>query len=245
MKVNLYDAIYYINQATSLEELQLIFERIITAYGFDMFSVQYTTHEQLKKKMTPHYLTNFEKEWTEHYYQSQYHRIDPVILLGAEKRTPYFWSNLWEEIEMTSQQKDFFNEASEFGVASGIGLPIFLDGPKPGIVTLVSSVCNQQEIKQIMSEEHASLMLLATSFQNAAKKLFEQRPPDDAPNLTPRERECLTWAANGKTDAEIGMILNISHRTVNAHMANAYQKLGCVSREQAVVKALLLRLISL
>jgi DNA-binding CsgD family transcriptional regulator len=31
---------------------------------------------------------------------------------------------------------------------------------------------------------------------------------------------------------------------VNMHMANSYQKLNCSSREQAVVKALLMKVIS-
>lgn len=244
MKTNPYDGVYYINQATSLEELTLIFERILSAYGFDMFAIQYTTTEIKKNNQQPHFLCNFPKEWVGHYYDEKYYNIDPVISRGREKRSPYFWNKLWHETEMSRQQEDFFNEAGDYGVATGIGLPVLVIDNDPGIVSFVSSVCSQKEIAQIISEEHLPLILLATSFHHAVNKFFERLPHPHAPSLTKREKECLTWAAVGKTDPEIGMILNISHRTVNMHMYTSYKKLNCVSREQAVVKAILMKIIS-
>jgi DNA-binding CsgD family transcriptional regulator len=244
MKTDIYDAIFYINQATSLEELTRIFERILVPYGFDLFAVQYTTPELTKAKAQPHFLCNFPTEWVEHYYSARYYELDPVILKGKEKRKPYFWNRMWDGIEMSPEQRQFFNEADEYGVASGIGMPVLLVNNEPGIVSFVSSVCDQKEIEQIMGQDHVDIALLATSFHHAVSKFFEGKPHPDAPHLTSRERECLTWAAAGKTDAEIGLILNISHRTVNMHMANSYQKLNCSSREQAVVKALLMKVIS-
>lgn len=245
MKTNPHDAVFYINQATSLEELALIFERILTEYGFDLFAVQYTTPELKKLDAKPHYLCNFPKEWVDHYYDAQYYRIDPVISVGKEMRSPYFWSRLWEDVTMTDKQRNFFNEAEEYGVAAGVGLPILLVDNEPGIVSFVSSVCSASEVSKIMAEEHVTLTLLATSFHHAVSKFFEKQPHPLAPHLTDRERECLSWAAHGKTDIEIGMILNISHRTVNMHMYNSFKKLNCTSCEQAIVKAMLMKIITL
>ncbi len=245
MKTSPHDAVFYINQATSLEELSLIFERILTGYGFDLFAVQYITQELKKIDSKPHYLCNFPQEWVDHYYDAEYYRIDPVITLGKEKRSPYFWSKLWEDVTMTDKQKEFFDEAEKYGVASGVGLPILLVDNEPGIVSFVSSACSAKEIKKIVDEYHVALTLLATSFHHAVSSFFEKQPHPLAPHLTDRERECLTWAAHGKTDIEIGMILNISYRTVNMHMYNSFKKLNCVSREQAIVKAMLMKIISL
>jgi DNA-binding NarL/FixJ family response regulator len=61
--------------------------------------------------------------------------------------------------------------------------------------------------------------------------------------LTDREREALTWAARGKSSAEIAVILHISERTVNFHVDNAMRKLGAATRIQAAVKSVLLGLI--
>jgi DNA-binding response OmpR family regulator len=56
-------------------------------------------------------------------------------------------------------------------------------------------------------------------------------------DLGVREREALTWAARGKTFAEIGEILGLSRRTVEFHLDNARRKLGVPTRTQALIKA--------
>jgi DNA-binding response OmpR family regulator len=56
-------------------------------------------------------------------------------------------------------------------------------------------------------------------------------------SLGKRERETLTWAARGKTSAEIAQILGLSKRTVDFHIDNARIKLGVATRIQAVAKA--------
>ena len=55
--------------------------------------------------------------------------------------------------------------------------------------------------------------------------------------LSKREVECLRWAAVGKTDKEISMILSLSHATVRYHVQRAGEKLNAVNRSQAVFKA--------
>jgi DNA-binding CsgD family transcriptional regulator len=62
-------------------------------------------------------------------------------------------------------------------------------------------------------------------------------------SLTPREREVLWWAAQGKSAWEIGEILHIAKRTVDEHTQKATSKLGAVNRTQAVAIALRERLI--
>lgn len=52
--------------------------------------------------------------------------------------------------------------------------------------------------------------------------------------LSKRELEILGWVARGKTNAEIGLILDISRRTVNKHLEHVYVKLGVENRMAAV-----------
>jgi DNA-binding response OmpR family regulator len=61
--------------------------------------------------------------------------------------------------------------------------------------------------------------------------------------LNDREIETLTWAARGKTSAEIATLLDLSKRTVDFHIENARTKLGVSTRIQAAVKATTGRLI--
>ncbi|MFV0386145.1 helix-turn-helix transcriptional regulator [Paracoccus sp. (in: a-proteobacteria)] len=55
--------------------------------------------------------------------------------------------------------------------------------------------------------------------------------------LTPRQREVLSWAAAGKTVAEIAMILGLTRATVEKHMRLARETLDANSTAQAVLKA--------
>ncbi|MBU6206414.1 MAG: helix-turn-helix transcriptional regulator [Alphaproteobacteria bacterium] len=55
--------------------------------------------------------------------------------------------------------------------------------------------------------------------------------------LSKREVECLRWAAIGKTDLEISMIMNRSRATIRFHIHNASAKLDAVNRSQTVFKA--------
>ena len=56
--------------------------------------------------------------------------------------------------------------------------------------------------------------------------------------LTAREMEILRWAARGLSNKEISEKLFISLRTVKAHMTNIFNKLGCSSRTDAIIKGL-------
>ena len=61
--------------------------------------------------------------------------------------------------------------------------------------------------------------------------------------LSDREVETLTWAARGKTSAEIALIVGLTKRTVDFHIDNARAKLGVATRIEAAVRAAAGRLI--
>lgn len=59
---------------------------------------------------------------------------------------------------------------------------------------------------------------------------------EDASGLSERETQIMAWVAMGKTNSEIGSILNISGFTVKNHMQRIFQKLNVFNRAQAVSK---------
>jgi DNA-binding CsgD family transcriptional regulator len=65
-------------------------------------------------------------------------------------------------------------------------------------------------------------------------ELIDAKRPNSP--LTHRESQCLRLVAEGKTDSEVGHILEISPRTVRFHIGNAKAKLGVATRIQAVTK---------
>lgn len=63
-------------------------------------------------------------------------------------------------------------------------------------------------------------------------------PLEQAFGLTPREAEVLLWVAQGKTNAEIGLILGMAEKTVKVHLGHVFEKLGSDNRNAAGVQAL-------
>lgn len=70
------------------------------------------------------------------------------------------------------------------------------------------------------------------------KAEFKSPQPLETLGLSPREAEILFWVAQGKTNAEIGMILEISPATAKKHLENIYGKLGTENRASATLRAL-------
>ena len=62
--------------------------------------------------------------------------------------------------------------------------------------------------------------------------------------LTARETEILQWIYHGKSNIEIGMILNISALTVKNHVQKILRKLNVLNRTQAIGRALALRILN-
>ena len=61
------------------------------------------------------------------------------------------------------------------------------------------------------------------------------RPAAGLARLSERELEVSRLLARGKTNKEIGMLLGISPRTVQIHVAHIFDKLGVHSRACAAV----------
>lgn len=78
---------------------------------------------------------------------------------------------------------------------------------------------------------------------NGRTKGSESVKPAEASKVTTREQEILRWIYLGKSNFEIGTILNISPLTVKNHVQKILRKLNVVNRAQAVGKGLDLRIL--
>lgn len=84
--------------------------------------------------------------------------------------------------------------------------------------------------------------LLPNQYPSMAKHVpvTEALPEDDAGGegslLSDREAEIMKWVAMGKTNGEIGSILNVSSFTIKNHMQRIFKKLDVFNRAQAVSK---------
>ena len=63
------------------------------------------------------------------------------------------------------------------------------------------------------------------------------RRADDRPVLTPRELDIIRLAADGHSNAEIGLRLHVSTATVKTHLQHIFEKLEVSDRSAAVAQA--------
>ena len=76
------------------------------------------------------------------------------------------------------------------------------------------------------------------SKQVALKLVAEAKIIDEVPSLTTREEDVLKLVAQGCSNKEICLSLNITEKTVKAHVGNIFRKIGVNSRTQATLYAL-------
>jgi LuxR family transcriptional regulator, activator of conjugal transfer of Ti plasmids len=57
--------------------------------------------------------------------------------------------------------------------------------------------------------------------------------------LSPRELECLQWAAAGKSDTDIAVLVGIQPATAHFHIEQAKKRLGVKTRVEAVAVGVL------
>jgi len=93
---------------------------------------------------------------------------------------------------------------------------------------------------RVVSESSSLTMNLLIDVQNNERALtieevYECSFPDllQSFGLTRRETEILSWVSKGKTNIEIAMICDISHRTVQKHLEHIFQKMGVETRMAA------------
>lgn len=121
---------------------------------------------------------------------------------------------------------------------SAIVVPVHLPFGQIGAVSFPSSDPQCTDLSREFDAHAATLGVLGRRFIAGYVGVMrkQQWMPADC-KLSKREVECLRWAAIGKTDGEISMILSRSHATVRYHVHRAGEKLNAVNRSQTVFKA--------
>ncbi|WP_150911736.1 response regulator transcription factor [Marinobacter halotolerans] len=96
-----------------------------------------------------------------------------------------------------------------------------------------------------LPEPHSVEFLTLVDNREYLLRLHEVQQPTAATaalrekfSLTGRESDVLLWIANGKTNREIGQILDMSPRTVNKHLEQVFRKLGVENRTSAAAAAI-------
>jgi len=227
-------------EAKSREEFEAEFIRFSRQLEFELFSAVAVIDDALGGSEFIA-VDNTPTDYQVTFHDRDSAKRDPVAQHCKTKSVPIVWD---QSTYINAGQADKWEYQACFGYRCGISLAMHM--PK-GIHFMVGvdrdqplPTCTDQ-----ISRMTADLQLFVVHAQEAAMRVLLPKPPQerDFPSLTRRELECLRWTMEGKTAWELGRILGIAEQTAVRHTYNATQKLGCVNKHQAVLKALRLELI--
>jgi LuxR family quorum-sensing transcriptional regulator LasR len=199
--------------------------------GFDqvLYGVVASRQEKLESAFLQ---SNYSASWRERYDAEQMHFIDPTVTHCMSSSLPIVWE---PDTFSGAGQREFYEEACGHGIRSGITFPIHGPNGEFGLVSFASdSLPDAREATQAM----AGLALIRDYAFESSLKFLRRAPEQERPKLTRRELEVLNWVMMGKSSWEISKITNCSEATVNFHMGNVRQKFGVSTRQQALVKAI-------
>lgn len=121
---------------------------------------------------------------------------------------------------------------------AAIVVPVHLAFGQIGVVCLTPRDPSVTDLADVFAAHGDLLAIYSRMFLTTYVGLMgNARALPVGASLSKREVECLRWAALGKTDLEIGLIISRSRATVRFHVHNASLKLNAVNRCQTLFKA--------
>lgn len=172
--------------------------------------------------------------WQQRYVEGNYIAIDPTVCHGGKSVVPLVWDD-----QVFCGVRDFWEEARAHGLNYGWAQSSMnMDGIR-GMLTLArcAEPLSETELKK---NGYRMVWLTQVVHQCMGNLISTKMLPEATIKLSLREIEVLRWTAEGKTAGEISDIINITERTVNFHIAKAMEKLNCVNKTAATVRAALL-----
>jgi LuxR family quorum-sensing system transcriptional regulator CciR len=199
--------------------------------GFRYFAL--THHLDVRRSSNAIRLHNYPLGWAEWFDDRSLGPSDPVHRASNLTSVGFAWSALPEMIALTAKDLRVLAIARREGIGDGFTVPAHVPGEAHGSC---SFACAPGEP---FPEGNLALLQLVGAFAfEAARRMRRINRSDPPVTLTDRQRECVMWAASGKSDWEIGQILGISHDTVIEHLKHARERYGVGKRTLLAVHAL-------
>lgn len=240
--MNLEEFITRSNAASSQEEVFALFQEALKSLGYD--SVVYsllTDHVSIGRKAGHGVMGNYPGDWMDYYMAKGYFHKDPIPKHAFTTADAYTWEHVVETCSISSRQKRLMHEAQEAKLLSGAAVAMYGPNFEVAGVGIASTTGGVKPSRDTLCVIRA----LSHQFHFAYSQFDLPRAlPVRQVHLTPREREILSFSAEGKTIPVVGAILSLSTGCVKFHLQNIYRKLDVCSQQTAVVKAIRLGLIT-
>lgn len=199
--------------------------KLTRASGFDAFTYVCNGGAEIAG------MSSYQAQWQTRYLEHNFAVIDPVVRLARQYMRPFCWSRT-DPAFQESATRWFFDQAKEFGISSGLTIPIPASYGRFAMLTMVSA--ETKAAGRVRLDNPVRAITAAALVHVWLAKLVEGNRAPAKPILTGRQLACLTWASLGKTTEEIAMLLCISPNTARWHLVEAKERLGAVNTPHAV-----------
>ncbi len=181
--------------------------------------------------------TSFVEQWLE----QRLHLVSPIAAVCRMSTRPFCWDARTVAdavIEGRGGTQIDWPLTPENGFYGGITIPIHMPRERTGSVSWYSREPTTN-LAAVLREHGDLLRLAGLHFLDLVYSARIEAGPDapPSPQLSERELECLSWAALGRTDTQIGALIHRAPTTARFHIDNAVRKLNARNRTQAVAIA--------
>lgn len=216
----------------SEDELASALSDVTADLGFRYFALAH--HIDPTERCAAVRLHNYPQGWEEFFDKQKLGASDPVHRASHRTSVGFAWTQLPDLITLTDEDRQVLELARRNGIGEGFTIPAHVPGEAHGSCSFATAAGDP------LRAEHLALAQLVGAFAfEAARRLWRSRSsPAAMPRLTERQRECVIWAARGKSDWEIAHILGVSPETVVQHLKQARERYGVGKRTLLAVHAL-------
>lgn len=199
--------------------------------GFRYFAL--THHIDVRASNEAIRIHNYPDGWASWFDEQSLGATDPVHRASNITSVGFTWSKLPEMIALTDKDRQVLELARREGIGEGFTVPAHVPGEAHGSCSFACAVGDA------FSQHNLSLLQLVGAFAfEAARRMRRHRFSRGPVQLTDRQRECVMWAARGKSDWEIGQLLGVTEATVGEHLRHAFERYGVGKRTLVAVHAL-------
>lgn len=224
---NVLSAIEVINACNTLDELLVGISAFSKPLGFTHAGIgQIINPAVLDRPITEVGIADYPDEFYGRWLSQGYIMHDPILRYALSYRAAFTWREAYEYA--TRYGRRIFDEAKEFGLVDGVAIPVIVGHYPTGLVSLVHPKPN------FAAAEIAHIQLVCIHSYTRMLRIINAEKKDRTHALTVREIDVLHYVAAGKTNWEIGRILDISEDTIKMHMKNITRKLDAANRAHSV-----------
>jgi len=223
--------------AETIEDAFEVFTAIMAENGYDRVAYSLLTdHHSIGLPAQHGLATSYPEHWMKYYREMNYLHDDAVVLGIMKRSAPFYWEDLKKDPFMPKKSLTIMRQGAEAGVKDGIAIPLF---GRPGEIVGLGLA---RRVSEKSRDHHfiACASYLSHIFHEKYRNLL-LKPV--IPEITPRQYEVLSLAADGKTDQEIADILYIKFTTVRHHWNQISIKFDVHGRTATIARAVYLGLV--